>query len=652
MSEFVTIVSQRQDFRSKDIATCLKQGANTKGSGTNRPGDILLELMSQVLRRHQLVLVVDALDECSEHALILSLFSSLLSIRTRHPIKIWISCRMQKDTGLFPASGQQVVAIERENLRGIQNYIRICKVISSERVVTRLAERANGLFLWAKLALDRLFRHNLAIEMTEQALQELPDSLETFYQYFLSDLDEGRFFLELRLLRWVALARRPLKVEELIDALSIKPHSQDSIHQHLYSGYLITVIADEVYLIHQTVKTFLLKNAFFDTTNSTASKFEVSARGNLAIAHECTSYLAFHRSDSGPYPEHGLTRPFLEYAGSYWTGHTRRANCPGLSHSTLLEDLKWPSNDITNYWTRLFREQSGVSAVPLEWTLLHVCASFGLYNLALAILEAQGSHLEIFDAEDCTGRTPLSWAAGSGEVRLIQRLLAKGAETDTRDTIHGLPPLLWASYRGRYDCCEQLLIHGADVNDHLSGSNALWIAVLRGHETIVELLLKRGAESNRADEYHGQTALHCAAASGDAILVSILLAHGADPTLPDTQSHRSSLELAVMHGRHTVVSMLLESAVDTSQRSSLITRTVCCRANTAQPPEQRRGRPLVLANLGTSIHQGVFIAVEVRSERTMAKALRETTKMKARTTIPTSDQILSLNPILNLNFRD
>ncbi|KAK5635619.1 hypothetical protein RRF57_011331 [Xylaria bambusicola] len=61
------------------------------------------------------------------------------------------------------------------------------------------------------------------------------------------------------------------------------------------------------------------------------------------------------------------------------------------------------------------------------------------------------------------GQTPLSWAARNGHEEIVQLLVEKGADIESKDSI-GRTPLLWAAEEGHQEIVQLLVEKGADVN--------------------------------------------------------------------------------------------------------------------------------------------------------------------------------------------
>lgn len=119
-------------------------------------------------------------------------------------------------------------------------------------------------------------------------------------------------------------------------------------------------------------------------------------------------------------------------------------------------------------------------------------------------------------------------------------LLTYGAHTESRDR-QGMTPLMRACrYNYGTEPVLLLLKHGADINamtDHRNDyRTVLHYAVLSGSITLVNLLLKQGAKTDRLPpqgESDKPTPLHLAILRGDPAIVRCLLEAGAD-------IHRSS----------------------------------------------------------------------------------------------------------------
>jgi ankyrin repeat protein len=92
-------------------------------------------------------------------------------------------------------------------------------------------------------------------------------------------------------------------------------------------------------------------------------------------------------------------------------------------------------------------------------------------------------------------RTPLQWAAMSGNVAAIAALLKAGARVDGADS-SGKTPLMVAAWNGHKAAVDALVAAGADVR-HVDndGNTALHYASMNGHLDAARVLLEAGART-------------------------------------------------------------------------------------------------------------------------------------------------------------
>ena len=89
----------------------------------------------------------------------------------------------------------------------------------------------------------------------------------------------------------------------------------------------------------------------------------------------------------------------------------------------------------------------------------------------------------------------------------------------------------------------------------------LCVASEKGHKDVVQLLLDRGADPNKADKGRW-TPLHEAALRGHKDVVQLLLARGADPHRTTLDSQDTPLRFAQIRGHKNVVKILRDHVGD------------------------------------------------------------------------------------------
>ena len=116
-------------------------------------------------------------------------------------------------------------------------------------------------------------------------------------------------------------------------------------------------------------------------------------------------------------------------------------------------------------------------------------------------------------------QTALMWAVEQKHPQVARALIERGADVHARSK-GGFTPLLFAAQQGDLDSVQALLAAGVDVNETSpQWGSALVAATARGHEGLSLFLLEEGADPNAADG-SGITALHYSVLKGLAVLAA------------------------------------------------------------------------------------------------------------------------------------
>ena len=101
-------------------------------------------------------------------------------------------------------------------------------------------------------------------------------------------------------------------------------------------------------------------------------------------------------------------------------------------------------------------------------------------------------------------------ACKKGDIEAVKQHLATGADVNAGGVFGTTTPLYLAAGEGHKEIVELLIAKGANVNTKTDeGSTPLHSATANEHENIAELLIEKGADVNAKDN-KGRTALHCA----------------------------------------------------------------------------------------------------------------------------------------------
>jgi ankyrin repeat protein len=205
----------------------------------------------------------------------------------------------------------------------------------------------------------------------------------------------------------------------------------------------------------------------------------------------------------------------------------------------------------------------------------HLARTFALRDGTAAILQAaKDGDLARVQAElardpllaqasNETGDTALHQAAENGHLRIVDALLAAGANANAArgDGIKPIHAALLNSWRARvtreqaWEIADRLLTHGAEYN--------IYIAAVRGDMGFVrDALAKDDTLASFEDTCHFRP-ISAAASRDDYEMVKLLLEHGADPNAPEHGAPRGhALWTAVYHKRREMARLLVQYGAD------------------------------------------------------------------------------------------
>lgn len=252
--------------------------------------------------------VIDALDECDEYSqqmLLTQLGNHYRNIPEGQEEKLHILITSRpyaeifehlqgfrhKDLSQYRQREQDIAQLISEKVKDLKEKKRYTDSIAQD--VTRiLREKAEGSFLWIRIACEELSKKHLRLKDTVSTLQKLPRGLDSLYSELLNDAieqnpeDQGKIT---EILHFVAVAQTTMTLSMLAQACQFYENEPDQeqmafFREDIEMCRLMVIIEDDfVRLLHKSVKDFLLET---DSDGLTRS-----LKAHASLSYRCINYL-------------------------------------------------------------------------------------------------------------------------------------------------------------------------------------------------------------------------------------------------------------------------------------------------------------------------------------------------------------------------
>lgn len=293
------------------------------------------------------VIVIDGLDECLSNRP--RTIKSLAKLsRTDNSVKTLFASRDEEDIRNCLKEFQRVsVAASKADVRlyvaaQLESRFETMPDELKEEIQTDLVDRSDGMFQWVRCQLDH-FDDLPTHEECRKALKDLPPTLPETYERILVRAAHSASVPTLkcieRTIRWVALAKEPLCVRQLSEAVSIDEGQKvldqsnrvdmEKVLRHCSS--LIRKFEDRLSFSHFSVKEYLRQ---IRPEQKTTSRFRIDDKKDQEyLGATCLRYLLLDSNirllemgfDRKEFEEHLKSEhPFLKYAAKQWIFHSRQ----------------------------------------------------------------------------------------------------------------------------------------------------------------------------------------------------------------------------------------------------------------------------------------------------------------------------------------
>ncbi|KAF8184303.1 ankyrin repeat-containing domain protein [Mycena galopus ATCC 62051] len=568
-------------------------------NGRRLPSHSDLLSLKQFGGTHEIYLLVDALDECSDD-LLLGALASILEAKLPQ-MHLTVTSRTEV-THSSLAKEAVLVSLEESVRSDIELYVgdELSKIggyiaRNMDEIRKKLLDKGGNMFRLVALQLEALQKSGGIKSEVTKALEAMPTTLAGIYDHIMEMTRMHDHVC--RTMIWLIFGLREMELGEIIDALAFD-FNQGKLQfdedermeaQELLNacGSLVSVPQNwgnnsVVRLSHASVKDYFL--------NSGSTKWGVQVSEQSAqslIAKTCLAY--FNSLDSNiDILAARQDYPLVEYASHYWVEHLKRYKNFGGDQSMcdLFKELLQENNPkyvllrelliysavgfdigpplcLVTYLgfqqgARLLLEQHADPNIMSEHygTALQAAALWENIDMMRLLLE----HNVGPNFMDIKYGTALQAASFMKNIDIVRLLLEHDADPNIAGGMYGTA-LQAAAYQNKIDIVRLLLEREADPNlMHEKYGTALQAAIHCRHTVIVQLLLEYNADPNIVGEMYG-TALHAATVQKSLDIMQLLLEHKADPNIV-VGGYPTVLEVAAEWGNMEAVKLLMEHGAD------------------------------------------------------------------------------------------
>jgi hypothetical protein len=414
-------------------------------------------------------------------------------------------------------------------------------------------------FLQAKIQLDYIcsFKTDNAIEKT---LMNLPNGLEDTYTRVLEKIlaEYPNSVQEIKtMLQWLVQSACLLSPEQLAEAVAVQPGDTRLDLGNIYSDPedLIEMLSSLVQIdrghqpplvsfAHLSVEEYLVSTSILATP---AKIFHVDPLvADINLAQTCLRYMSFLDFTEPvatvlPQKDPQVRKrieafKLLEYAARFWPEHLQNTEMSiEIFREAIEHNLLWflqPNVHGKTYssWLQVIHFHCHSDDDCSKQSPFYHAIVFGICVIVERLLPEYPDINMYFG----NGWTPLTAAAATGRLRIMELLLKLGAKANlpANAELHGGTTALHRAVEaGREDMVKLLLKAGASPDARCtSQATPFYEAASNGLVSILRILHDAGSDVN-ARTWDGWTPLHAAVEQDHPDVVKLLVQWGADPLI-------------------------------------------------------------------------------------------------------------------------
>jgi Ankyrin repeats (3 copies) len=357
-----------------------------------------------------------------------------------------------------------------------------------------------------------------------KSLSTLPPTLDETYERILCAIPEEDAEYAIRILRWLAFAKRPLRLNEIAEIVAFDPRREipfdenevleDPLEVMDICSSLVSMtsgsveesdeksywsngdssdkhnIAEQaIVLAHYSVQEYLTSPR---CVNGQASKYAMDeAVCHMLISESCLSSLLFSFQRN----EEVGNLALWDYSAQFWTIHAEKGH--PYARWTELAVILFSNSSFLLQWVRiycpdeLYEDEHGQIPLELLPQGLYFASLSGFVEVAVQLIQIYNVDI---NAQGGMLGNALQAASYGGHKALVELLLSRGADINAQGGLYD-NALQGASCEGHLETAKLLCSKGADINAQGGHqSTALSAAASGGHLKIVNFLISKGAE--------------------------------------------------------------------------------------------------------------------------------------------------------------